>query len=46
MTMRRLYKREDLGKSVRGKYYAAYSKSTNLVLLSPDAAAVFRPPRQ
>ncbi len=24
--MRKLYKREDLGKGVRGKYYAAYSK--------------------
>lgn len=39
--MRKLYKREDLGKGVRGKYYATYSKGTNLVLLSPDVAAVF-----
>jgi hypothetical protein len=39
--MRKLYKREDLGKGVRGKYHAAYSKGTNLVLLSPDIAAVF-----
>jgi len=39
--MRKQYKREDLGKGVRGKYYAAYSKGTNLVLLSPDIAAVF-----
>lgn len=39
--MRRLYKREDLGRGVRGKYYAAYSKSTNLVLLGPDVAAAF-----
>jgi hypothetical protein len=39
--MRRQYKREDLGKGVRGKYFAAYSKGTNLVLLSPDVAAVF-----
>ena len=39
--MRKEYKREDLGKGVRGKYYAAYSKGTNLVLLSPDVAAVF-----
>jgi hypothetical protein len=39
--MRKTYKREDLGKGVRGKYYAAYSKGTNLVLLSPDVAAVF-----
>jgi hypothetical protein len=41
MIMRKLYKREDLGKGVRGKYYAAYSKGTNLVLLGPDVAAVF-----
>ncbi len=39
--MRKQYKREDLGKGVRGKYYAAYSKGTNLVLLSPDVAAAF-----
>ncbi len=39
--MRKQYKREDLGKGVRGKYHAAYSKGTNLVLLSPDIAAVF-----
>jgi hypothetical protein len=35
------YRREDLGKGVRGKYYRAYSKGTNLVLLSPDVAAAF-----
>jgi uncharacterized DUF497 family protein len=39
--MRKQYKRKDLGKGVRGKYYAAYSKGTNLVLLSPEIAAVF-----
>jgi hypothetical protein len=39
--MRKQYKREDLGKGVRGKYHAAYSKGTNLVLLSPDVAAAF-----
>ena len=39
--MRKQYKLEDLGKGVRGKYYVAYSKGTNLVLLSPDVAAVF-----
>lgn len=39
--MRKQYEREGLGKGVRGKYYAAYSKGTNLVLLSPDVAAVF-----
>jgi hypothetical protein len=39
--MRKLYKREDLGKGMRGKHLAAYSKGTNLVLISPDVAAVF-----
>jgi hypothetical protein len=35
------YKREDLGKGVRGKYVDDYMKGTNLVLLSPDVAAAF-----
>jgi hypothetical protein len=35
------YRREDLGKGVRGKYYAAYQKGTNLVLLNPDIAKAF-----
>jgi hypothetical protein len=35
------YKREDLGKGIRGKYFEAYQKGTNLVLLSPDVAKVF-----
>ena len=35
------YRREDLGKGVRGKYHRAYTKGTNLVLLSPDIAAAF-----
>ena len=35
------YNREELGKGVRGKYYEAYRKGTNLVLLSPDVAAAF-----
>jgi hypothetical protein len=35
------YKREDLGVGVRGKYYEAYQKGTNLVLLSADVAKVF-----
>lgn len=39
--MRKEYKREDLGKGTRGKYFAKYQKGTNLVLLSPDVAAVF-----
>lgn len=39
--MRKEYRREDLGTGVRGKYYDEYKKGTNLVLLSPDVAAVF-----
>jgi hypothetical protein len=39
--IRKEYKREDLGKGIRGKYYAEYKKGTNLVLLSPDVAEVF-----
>ena len=35
------YKREDLGEGIRGKYFEAYQKGTNLVLLSPDVAKVF-----
>ncbi|TAN43835.1 MAG: hypothetical protein EPN22_08835 [Nitrospirae bacterium] len=39
--IRKEYKREDLGKGIRGKYYEEYKKGTNLVLLSPDVAAAF-----
>ena len=39
--LRPQYKREDLGKGIRGKYFDAYQKGTNLVLLSPDVAKVF-----
>jgi len=35
------YKREDLGKGIRGKYFEEYRQGTNLVLLSPDVANVF-----
>ncbi len=35
------YRREDLGKGIRGKHHAAYQKRTNLVLLSPDVAKAF-----
>jgi hypothetical protein len=35
------YKRSDLGRGVRGKYYKSYQSGTNLVLLSPDIAEVF-----
>jgi len=39
--MRKEYKREDLGKGIRGKYFEEYKKGSNLVLLSPDVAKVF-----
>jgi len=39
--MRKEYKREDLGKGIRGKYFDNYEKGSNLVLLNPDVAAVF-----
>ena len=35
------YKREDLGKGVRGKYFESYQKGSNLILLNPDIAKVF-----
>ncbi len=35
------YRREDLGQGIRGKYFEAYQKGTNLILLSPDVAKVF-----
>lgn len=39
--IRKEYKREDLGRGVRGKYFQEYKKGTNLVLLSPDVAKAF-----
>lgn len=39
--MRAEYRREDLGKGVRGKYYAAYQNGNNLVLLTPELAKFF-----
>ena len=35
------YRREDLGKGVRGKYLARVSKGTNLVLLDDRVAKAF-----
>ena len=40
--LRKEYTLKDLGSGVRGKYLDAYTKGTNLVLLSPDVAAVFK----
>ena len=39
--LRREYKREDLGKGVRGKYQARVSKGTSLVLLNEDVSKAF-----
>lgn len=39
--MRAEYKRKDLGKGVRGKYFARYAKGTNLVLLNDKVAKAF-----
>jgi hypothetical protein len=35
------YRREDLGKGVRGKYFESYQEGSNLVLLNPEVAKVF-----
>jgi hypothetical protein len=39
--MRSEYKREDLGKGVRGKYASAYAEAHNIVLLDPEVAKAF-----
>lgn len=39
--MRKEYRREDLGKGVRGKYFERVSKGTNLVLLDKKVAKAF-----
>lgn len=39
--LRKEYRREDLGRGVRGKYYREYMKGTNLVLLEPEVARAF-----
>ena len=39
--MRTEYRREDLGKGVRGKYLERVSKGTNLVLLDDKVAKAF-----
>lgn len=39
--MRAEYRREDLGKGVRGKHYAEFQKGSNLVLLTPELAKIF-----
>ena len=39
--MRKEYRREDLGKGVRGKYYDSYREGHNIVLLRPEVAKAF-----
>ena len=39
--LRKEYRREELGRGVRGKYYREYMKGTNLVLLRPEVAHAF-----
>jgi hypothetical protein len=39
--LRPAYRREDLGTGVRGKYFEAYRRGTDLVLLSPEVAKAF-----
>ena len=39
--LRKEYRREDLGRGVRGKYYREYSRETNLVLQRPEIAKAF-----
>lgn len=39
--MRPEYRREDLGKGMRGKYFARFEKGTNLVLLNDEVAKAF-----
>jgi hypothetical protein len=39
--MRAEYRREDLGKGVRGKHFAEFKKGSNLVLLSPELSKIF-----
>ena len=39
--MRAEYRREDLGKGVRGKHFEEFKKGSNLVLLTPELAKIF-----
>ena len=39
--MRAEYRREDLGKGVRGKHFEEFRKGSNLVLLTPELSRVF-----
>jgi hypothetical protein len=39
--LRAEYRRDDLGRGLRGKYHKAYTSGTTLVLLGADVAEVF-----
>jgi hypothetical protein len=39
--MRAEYRREDLGKGVRGKHFQEFKKGSNLVVLTPELSKVF-----
>jgi hypothetical protein len=39
--MRTEYRREDLGKGVRGKHYEEFKKGSNLILLTPELSKIF-----
>lgn len=39
--LRKEYRRVDLGRGVRGKYFREYMRGTNLVLLRPEVAQAF-----
>jgi hypothetical protein len=39
--MRAEYRREDLGKGMRGKHFAEFKKGSNLVLLTPELSKIF-----
>jgi hypothetical protein len=39
--MRTQYRREDLGKGVRGKYFKSFQESSNVVVLDEDVAEAF-----
>jgi hypothetical protein len=38
-------KKYDFSKGIKGKYAAKYKTGTNIVLLDPDVAKVFKTPR-
>lgn len=44
MQRKDMRKEYDFSKGIRGKYTKAYKKGTNVVLLDPDVAKVFKTP--